>query len=163
MDRIKASVRYLPTVVAWIGTAMYLAVAYTYKPAPRAMPLLIGWAVWVLLSLDLAAMTPTMIGRNLTSWLNPARDQDDRAVYPAARQLAALGSIAALTTGLILIGILPAVALYVFGVMRFFGRRPYRVAALTTAAVTLFVWLMLAQVLRIDLYPGLIFERLVGE
>jgi hypothetical protein len=150
-------IRYLPSVGAFLITAAYLATAYTYKPAPRAMPVLIGWSVLVLLGLDILSLSPTVMGRQLTAWLNPARNDQRRAGLVPHRQWIALGSLGALTLGFVLLGVLVACGLYVFLMAALFGRRSLLTALIAAAAVTCFVWLMFVQFLHVELYPGLLF------
>lgn len=58
---------------------------------------------------------------------------------------------------IVLVGILAAVPAYLFAALRWRGGRSYRACALGAAGVTLFVWLLFSVVLRIALYPGLLF------
>lgn len=153
---------YAPSAAAWALTCIYLATAYTYRSAPRAMPLLVGWAVWILLALDLAALSPTRFGRALTSWLNPARETPETGRRGFVRQVTVLGSVGLLAASFALLGVLASVAIYVFGMIRYFGRRSPLLAALAAAALTSFVWVVFVRLLHIELYGGLLSERLAG-
>lgn len=153
-------VDYLPALGLLIVTAVYLAVAYGYSPVSRAVPVAVGWAVIVLVGLDLASRTQTRFGRSLTRWLNPAADPVQTATQPhysASKQIAAILWIVGFTAALVLIGVLYAVPLYIFASMRLRGRRPYLACVAVCAGTTLFVWLMFSVVLRLELYPGILF------
>jgi hypothetical protein len=156
-------VRYLPSVVGSLVTMAYLATAYTYKPAPRAMPVLIGWSVLLLLALDILALTPTVAGRRVTAWLNPERNDQRRAGLVPRRQWIALSSVVALTLAFVLLGVLMACGLYVFLMAAFFGRRSLPNALIAGAAITVFVWLMFAKFLHVELYPGLLLARFLSK
>lgn len=151
---------YLPALALWIVTAGYLATAYGYGPDSRIVPVLIAWSMLALLALDLASRTGTRLGRALTRWLNPAAEAAKSAPparYPVSKQVAAVSWLAGFTAALLLIGVLYAVPLYVFGSMRLRGRRSFLVSLAGGAGAALFVWLLFVVVLRLQLYPGLIF------
>jgi hypothetical protein len=153
-------VEYLPALALWIATAGYLATAYGYGPDSRIVPVLVAWSMLALLALDLASRTSTRLGRALTRWLNPAADPAKGAApahYPVSRQVAAVLWLAGFTAALLLIGVLYAVPLYVFTSMRLRGRRPYLVSISGGAGAALFVWLLFVALLRLQLYPGLLF------
>lgn len=153
-------VDYLPALALWVITAGYLVTAYGYGPDSRLMPVLVAWAMLALLALDLASRTGTRVGRALTRWLNPAADSARDATaarYPLSKQVAAVLWLAGFAATLVLVGVLYAVPLYVFGSMRLRGRRSYLMSLAGGAGATLFVWLLFAVVLRIELYPGLLF------
>ena len=151
---------YLPAVTLLLLTTVYLVTAYDYGPESRAIPVLIASATLAFLLLDIVSRTQTAPGRALLRWLNPAAVPETAA--PAdqgrrARQLAALLWLAGFTLALLLIGVLYAVPLYVFASMRLRGRRSYVVSLAGGLGMTLLVWLLFAALLRVPLYPGLLF------
>jgi hypothetical protein len=151
---------YLPALGLLIVTALYLAAAYGYKPTVRAFPAGVAWIMVVLLALDLASRTDTGAGRALAGWLNPASSRhaaEAESAYPLARQVAAVLWVAAFAAMLVLLGILCAVPLYVFAALRFRGERRYRTCVLGAAGATVFIWLLFSVLLRLSLYPGLVF------
>jgi len=151
---------YFPALVLWLLSAGYLATAYGYSLESRIMPVLVAWSMLLLLLLDLLSRTQTAFGQALTRWLNPAATQTD-AIAPdramMARQLAAVLWLAGFATALLLIGVLYAVPLYVFASMRLRGRRSYLVSLAAGGGMVLIVWLLFAVLLRLQLYPGLLF------
>lgn len=149
---------YLPALVLALLTAGYLATAYGYSPDSRIMPVLVAWSMLVLLALDLASRTCTRLGQALTRWLNPAAAWDeDGPRYPASQQVAAVLWLAGFATALLLIGVLYAVPLYIFASLLLRGRRSPLFSLVAAGGVTLIVWLLFALVLRLQLYPGLLF------
>lgn len=150
---------YLPALGLLVISAAYLAIALSYRPEVRAFPAAVAWIMLVLLSLDLVSRTETRIGRAVLRWLNPVISsikRDATSVTPA-RQFAAIAWLAFLAAGLMLIGVLYAVPLYVFAALRWHGRRSLFACLLGAGGVTLFIWLMFAGLLRLTLYPGLLF------
>jgi hypothetical protein len=114
----------------------------------------------VLLSLDLASRSETRLGGALMRWLNPAAVRREEATPPSdatRRQLSAILWLAGFTALLLLIGILAAVPLYVFAALRWRAQQAYGACVAGAAGATLFIWLLFSVLLRIGLYPGLVF------
>src|SRR5262245_14980320 len=140
-------------------TIAYLATAYTYSEQARLFPVPVGWLMLLLLALDIVSRTKTPTGEMLTRLLNPAAEAEGQEPrFPLLRQLSALLWVAFFAAALVLIGIMLAVPLYVFGSMRFHGRKSYLTSLVTAAAVTAFTWLLFAVALQVELYPGYFFS-----
>jgi hypothetical protein len=153
-------VEYLPALALVAITIGYLAIAYTYSEQARLFPVPVGWLMLALLALDLVSRTKTPAGETLMRWLNPAAEREgSQARFPLLRQLGALLWVAFFTAALVLIGIMYAVPLYVFGSMRFYGRKSYLTSLVTAACLTAFTWLLFAFALQIELYPGVLFSE----
>jgi hypothetical protein len=150
---------YAPPLAAAVAASLYLAAAYGYSPDARAAPLLIGWSVVALAALDLASRTQTTLGRMLTRWLNPVGTgrREGHAAYPLMRQITAIAWIAGFVAAFALIGALYAIPLYVFAATRWRGHRPWLACAISAAVTLAGVWLLFAKLLRLELYPGLLF------
>ncbi len=137
-----------------VFTVAYLALDYTYKPALRAVPAAVAWLVLALLVLDIASRTETPFGRVLRRSIGPALPQTP---YPIARQISAILWVAGFAAALVLVGVVFAVPLFVFAFMRLRGERPIWASLLGGGGVALFVWLLFVLLLRLELYPGLVF------
>jgi hypothetical protein len=150
---------YLPALAAAAAAGVYLAAAYGYSSDARAAPLLIGWTVVALAALELASRTQTPLGATLTRWLNPgaAHRREGHAAYPVTRQIMAIVWIAGFVLAFALIGALYAIPLYVFAATRWRGHRPWLACAISAAVTLAGVWLLFGRLLRLELYPGLLF------
>ena len=151
---------YMPATGLIAVTAVYLAAAYRYSADARAVPAGVAWVMLVLASLDLTSRTRTKVGLLLMHWLNPAGESNVEAgviKYPVAKQLIAVAWIAGFAAAMVLIGILYAVPTYVFSSLLIQGRRPFIVCAGVSALTTAMIWLLFAIVLRLELYPGILF------
>ena len=148
---------YLPALGLWIVAAGYLGIAYTYAPETRALPVAVGWSMLALVGLDLASRMRGRAGAALTRWLNPRAHGARQKSYPAATQLGAVFWILGFAAALVLIGVLAAVPLYVFASLRLRGKRPFATSLAAAAGITLAVWLLFSALLRLDLFPGLLF------
>jgi hypothetical protein len=153
-------VEYVPALVMVAITIGYLAIAYTYSVQARLFPVPVGWLMLLLLALDLVSRTKTPTGENLTRLLNPAAAAEgEEERFPIRRQLSAMFWVAFFTAALVLIGIMYAVPLYVFGSMRFHGKKPYLTSLIAAVCVTAFTWVLFAFALQVELYPGVFFAE----
>jgi Tripartite tricarboxylate transporter TctB family len=151
--------QYLAPAVIWLLAAGYLAEAYSYPADSRAFPAMVAWAMIVLVGLDLLSRTATPVGRVVTRWLNPATGEHktEGITHSIGRQVVAMLWVAGFAAALVILGVLTAIPLFVFGSMRLRGGRPLLSCVLTAGGATLFIWLLFAVVLRLQLYPGLLF------
>jgi hypothetical protein len=152
---IKALAEALPALGLLIITIAYLMAAYQYSPASRAFPVMVASSMIVLVALDLVSRTPTKLGRAVTRWLNPASAAADTTRINR-HDLVAILWIAGFVTALVLVGVPCAVLMFVFASARWRGERSYAVSLLLAVATVMVIWLLFAQLLRIDLYPGLL-------
>jgi hypothetical protein len=152
---------YLPAAGAAAVAAIYLGAAYQYSPEARAAPLLIGWTVIVLALLDIVSRTQTPVGRALAGFLNPVTNRPRHGhgaePQPAAKQIMAIAWIAGFVAAFALIGAAYAIPLYVFAATRWRGGRPFAVCLLSAALTLAGIWFLFAWLLRLELYPGLLF------
>jgi Tripartite tricarboxylate transporter TctB family len=152
-------VDYLPALVLLAVTVGYLSIAYTYTEQARLFPVPVGWLMLLLLALDLVSRTKTPIGESLTRLLNPAAEVEGAEPrFPVLKQLSALLWVGLFTAALVLIGIMYAVPLYVFGSMRFHGKKSYQTSLIAAVCVTAFTWVLFAFALQVELYPGALFS-----
>jgi hypothetical protein len=152
---------YLPAAAAAGVAAIYLGAAYQYSPEARATPLLIGWTVIALAALDIASRTQTSLGRTLAQWLNPGTARPRHGAgptsYPIGTQLLAILWIAGFVAAFALIGAMYAIPLYVFAATRWRGGRPFAVCLISAACTLAGIWFLFGWLLRLELYPGLLF------
>jgi hypothetical protein len=152
---------YLPATGAAVVAAVYLGAAYRYSPEARAAPLLIGWAVIALAALDIVSRTQTPLGRALSSFLNPVTNRQRHGhgaePRPAGKQIMAIAWIAGFVAAFALIGAALAIPLYVFAATRWRGGRPFAVCLLSAAVTLAGIWFLFAWLLRLELYPGVLF------
>ena len=140
-------------------TVCYLALAYGYPERARAFPAKVAWVMLGLLALDLVSRTETRLGLAVMRALNPAQARASGENISGRRQLSAVLWLAGFVTGIVLIGILAAVPLYVFAAIRFRGGRGYATALAAAAGTTLFIYLLFGVVLHLELYPGILFSN----
>ena len=149
---------YLPAFGLLLVTVLYLTLSYGYPAKARVFPAMVAWVMLGLVVLDILSRTHTTFGIAILRALNPAAEaHTNDPKRKGWREIGAMLWIAGFVATVLLIGLLSAIPLYIFASMRFRGGCSY-LACLTAAGVTtLFVWLMFGVLLRLSLYPGLLF------
>jgi hypothetical protein len=150
---------YVPALALFIIAVIYLVTGYGYTPQARAFPVAVAWAAIVFSVIDVISRTHTAIGETLMRWLNPAAAKaDSQQHYPLMKQLTAVLLAAAFVALIVVIGFLYAIPIYVFASL-YLRRRPLLLSVLVSAGVTLFIWALFTQLLKIELYPGILFSE----
>jgi hypothetical protein len=156
---------FAPPLVLLAITLVFIVTAYGYPPASREVPLLVCYVLVVLIALDIISRTSTRSGHFVRKFLNPGsgltdlpRNKEDEEHPSGRRELLAVGWVAAFTAGVMLVGILPSVPVYLASYMIFEGRKKPLFSLLIAAAVVLFLWVSFEQILSIPLYRGVLFE-----
>lgn len=153
---------YLPALGLFTIAVAYLATAYSYMPQARAFPAAVAWATIVIVVVDFVSRTQTPAGQTLTRLFNPSalpHQADHRQQYPAMKQALAVLSVFGFVLLIVLVGFVYAVPVYVFASMYLRGRRPLLLCFIVSAAVTIFIWALFEQFLKIELYPGMLFQE----
>jgi hypothetical protein len=156
-------VHFLPPIAVLAFVIAFLVMTHLLPPAARAMPLMVGWITLGLTALDIVSRTDTEVGRLTMRALNPSglassEPLDLESVRPEKGNHVwiAIAMPMFLVTGLSLIGILPAAALFTFVAFLLNGSR--KVPALAAAGVfTFFIWLIFGMSLQLQLFPGILF------
>jgi len=146
-----------PPALLFLLALGFLIIAYGFDAASGQVPRLIGWSMVVLTGLDLASRSGGSYGRAFARWVNPEA-KSRAAVQPAiGRQIVAVAGIVGFVTLLILVGILPSVPAFVLAATRFGGRRSWIVSLSAAAGATALIWALFSALLRLALFPGLLF------
>jgi len=156
---------FAPPVVFLALTVTFIVAAYGYPPSSRAVPLLVCYTLLVLIALDIVSRTTTRTGQFVRKFLNPAsslpglpKSEEDEEHPSWHREFLAVAWVAAFTAGVMLVGILPSVPVYLAAYMIVEGRKKPLFSILIAAAVVLFLWVSFEQILSISLYRGMLFE-----
>jgi hypothetical protein len=152
-------VRLLPPILCGLFAAAFLAMTYALPPAARAMPLLVGWGTLGLVVLDLASRQKGKAGEALMRALNPAGLKPPEADTVTGRYalLIGIGLVVLLVTSFLLLGALIAAPVLIFTALMVGDRKQWRLSLAITAGSTLVIWLLFSVLLRLQLYPGLLF------
>lgn len=152
----------LPPLAMLAFTAGFLVMTYHLPARARAVPLIVGWAALVLSSVDLATRTGGEFGHALMRALNPAglRIAAEEAVERpkgSGPLLSGVGLVVLLVAAFILAGVLVAAPLMIFTALTIAYRREPISNVVTAAAVTAAIYLLFSVLLRLHLYPGVLF------
>lgn len=149
-----------PALVIAAISAGFIVWSFQYSPLSRFVPLIVGFAMFVLALLDLASRTDTRLGHFVRTaagadFANP----EMKHTPPVSSELTQAGWMALCVAGMLTIGILPTVPLYVLSSMRFNGRRPWKEAIIAAAAAGLFTFVVFEVFLSYELYRGVFLDK----
>jgi hypothetical protein len=150
---------YLFPGLIWLLALGFVVQAYGFAPASGAVPIMIGWTTVALASIDLFSRMRFPAARAVARFLSPdVQSPSAEAVEPVsvARIATAIGGIVALAAGMVLVGILYTVPVFLFVALHWAGRRSLGTSLLLTVVVTGLLWGTFAGLLRLALYPGLL-------
>lgn len=148
-----------PPLVLVALVAGIVAWSYTLNQTAREVPLLVGYGVLALLAIDLYSRLELPFSRLLrdfwgADFRNREMKHDPRWAAEAILFLWVIGC----TAGMVLVGILPSVAVFVLAFMRLHGRRPWRESAICALATFGFVYVVFEVLLDYALYRGALFD-----
>lgn len=131
--------------------------SYSYEPDARALPVLVAWTTLGLLLLELLVQTGTPVGRRIEAMLQTKSDGEASEDVPVVRALAyAIGWPGFLLAMTLLIGILPAVLVYVCLSLKLVGAKSWPRALSAALAVTAFAWVLFEWGMSYRLYRGVL-------
>jgi hypothetical protein len=153
---------YLPPILVLAVVTGFLVMTYQLPPAARSMPSLVGWAGLALALIDLVSRTGGAFGEALMKALNPAGlklGEEERAEAPAGLWplVTGIGLVVLLVAAFLLVGVLIAAPLLIFTALMVANRRQPISSILIAAAATAVIWLLFSVLLRLHLYPGVLF------
>ena len=140
-----------------LAMAGVLIVSYGYGPAERALPVLVAWTTIALLVLEVLVQAGTPAGRRIDRLLQgqDAGPELERAP-PATVLIHAVGWPGLLVALTVLIGILPAVLVYVFFSLKVAGGKSLRRALAIAVALTGLSWLLFEWTMSYRLFRGVL-------
>ncbi len=149
--------RLTPAVLALLAVA-FTAQALHFKPVSALVPILIGITVLILSLIELATQFDGAAGRLLNRMFTPDKNIHAPAEMDPRRQLIAVGGLVGLVACMLVLGILPACAIFVALAMRFGADLSWRASVLSGLAMALVVWLVFGALLALDIPMGLLFD-----
>jgi hypothetical protein len=142
-----------------LGMIAFLVVSYGYSPEERALPVLVAWATIFFLALEILVQAGTPLGKRIDTILQGREAKPAAEPPPIGRALRYAVGWTGLVVGLsVLIGLLPAVFIYIGLSLRIDGGKPLPRALIAAAAVTVFAWLLFEWGLSYELYRGMLIE-----
>ena len=140
-----------------LAMAGVLVVSYGYGPAERALPILVAWTTIALLVLEVLVQAGTPAGRRIDRLLQGQDTGPELERAPPATVLIhAIGWPGLLLTLAVLIGILPAVLVYVFFSLKVAGGKSLRQALAIAVALMGLSWLLFEWAMSYRLFRGVL-------
>ncbi|POF34499.1 tripartite tricarboxylate transporter TctB family protein [Roseibium marinum] len=160
IDLVPEKIRSLwPPVILMLLSAAFTAWAQRYGDTPRLMPTLAGVATTVLALLDLLSRFDNRLGAGLRLALGADFRNREMTHDPAvAREAGQIGWMVACVVAMLVIGILPAIPLFITLYMRFWGRQPWIPSLIAAFVVLGFVSVVFEVLLDYTLYRGVLFD-----
>jgi hypothetical protein len=152
---------YLPPAILCLLSVGFLVAGYGFNAASGAMPILIGWAMVVLTSLDLITRLRVKAGDLLARALNPSSlDRTNEPAVPqqAVRQLVVVAGLLVYLAAMVLVGVLPTVPVFMLVALRFGAGRGWLFSLVGAAGMVVLVWAVFARLLGLAIFPGLLFD-----
>ena len=137
----------------------YAVWAQKYGDVPRLMPTIVGVATAILAVLDLLSRFDTRVGNFLKVAMGADFANREMGHNPGLRdEVVQIGWMVGCILGILTIGILPTIPLFIASYMRLFGGRPWLSCALSALLVLAFVTLTFEVLLDYTLYRGVLFD-----
>lgn len=149
---------YPPLVLGAVvaGIAVW---SYTLNQTAREVPLLVGYGLLALLAIDLCSRVELPFSRLLRDfWGADFRNREMKHDPRWTAEASLFLWVAGCTAGMVLVGILPSVPVFVLAFMRLHGRRPWRESAVCAVATLGFVYAVFEVLLDYALYRGALFD-----
>jgi len=134
-----------------------LIASYGYDPEARALPVLVAWTTIGLLIVEILVQAGTAVGSRIEKLLQGQEAAPDPARVPMSAALTHAIVWPGLLVGLmLLVGILPAVLVYVCLSLKIVGGKSLPRALATGVAVTAFAWVLFEWGLSYQLFRGVL-------
>jgi hypothetical protein len=155
------------TSAALLFVALLLWISAGYPPRARQVPDVVGWFALICLIIQLVLdSVPRLTAREGVLRLDEVLSVEDqvreaRATEKAQGRLEIMAFcwLAFLLAGLVLLGFLVFIPIYILCYLRFQAAHTWLRATIYAGATWLFVYLLFVRLFEIRLYPGMILER----
>lgn len=146
-------------VALLLAMAGVLIASYGYGPQERALPVLVAWTTIALLVLEVLVQAGTPAGRRIDRLLqgkNAGPGPEPERAPPLTVLIHAVGWPGLLVAMTVLIGILPAVLVYVFFSLKVAGGKSLKQALVIAVALTGLSWLLFEWTMSYRLFRGVL-------
>jgi hypothetical protein len=162
VDPVPAKIRSIwPPVIVGAVAVGFTIWAQQYGAIPRRLPTVVGVSMAALAVLDLLSRFDT----RLAAWLRLVlgadfanREMKHDPAFP--REAAMIGWMVAAIAAIWVLGLLPAIPIYIVAYMRLWGGRPWASSLISAAIVLAFVFIVFELLLDYPLYRGGVLEAL---
>jgi cation transporter-like permease len=149
-----------PPIPPLIAVMLLISVASGYGETARQLPLIVGTSTLVLILLDIVSRLPGKAGAIIRSALGAGFQDPELTEEPRWQSEAIqLVWVATCVLGILLIGILPTVPIFIFSYMFVQGGQRLIVSVIVALLVLLLIGLLFEVALDYELYRGMLFDE----
>jgi hypothetical protein len=150
---------YPPLVLIAIAIVM-IVWSQRYNETARLVPLLVSYTLLILALFDLLCRFGSPVIRPLRDfWGADFQNREMKHDPNPAAEISQVLWIAGCVAGMMLIGILPTIPIFILFYIVINGRRPWLESLIVTAIVFAFVYVVFEMLLDYRLYRGVIFDE----
>lgn len=149
-----------PPILMLIFGVVFLGWSYTYEAIEQQFPVIVGWALLVLGSLDIIACSGTKTGRVVAAFFTgqivgeAARTDDGKSLAVVLTAMAwPVGFVAVVW----IFGFILVIPVYVFAFVVVQGKKPVRMGIYAAMVSTGFAFIVFEVLLSYEVYNGLVF------
>jgi len=153
--------RYVPPLLMLAFALIFLVWSASYGERERQVPMLIGWSMLILCTLDVIVATETRIGNWVKAFFSGTivgESAADAVAQPLVKTLVAMAWPIAFVGLVAVFGFVAVIPFYVFLFVVFQGRKSVRLGLIAAACSTAFIYVVFELLLRYEVYRGLLFE-----
>ena len=160
MHNLKAQ-KMIPAVIMLTFSIVFLNWSYSYGERAEQVPVLVGWVMFTLCMLDVAASTGTRIGDMVQAFFSGTiigEDNSSAAGKPVGRTIAAMLWPTAFVLIAGVFGFMAVIPIYVFFFVVVQGKKSLRQGIIAAAVTTAFTYVVFELLLRYEVYKGIVFS-----
>tara|TARA_B100000029_G_scaffold516553_1_gene630826 strand:+ start:3311 stop:3784 length:474 start_codon:yes stop_codon:yes gene_type:complete len=152
--------QYIPLLLILLMTSILIG-AYNYDSSARALPVLVAVFTIMLLIVELMVQAKTHIGVRVKNFLETEDSEENQESISIGRALIySVGWPGFLVALSAIIGILPAVLIYVFLSLNIVARKSIGRSLVVALAMTALSWFLFEFVMSYQLYRGILMNNL---
>lgn len=157
-QKVKPAGSVYPPLLLMLLSGTILIWSYRYGPVARFLPVIVSTTTVILCVLDLVTRFRGRGADFLRLVLGAGFEDSEMKHSPSVRgELVQSAWVLASLAGMLIIGILPAVPLFVFSYMYFQCRQELLPSVVTALVSVMAIWGLFELILGYDLYRGLLF------
>jgi hypothetical protein len=149
-----------PAVVLAVFSAGMILWSQNYSPTARMVPSIVGWGMLALCVIDILSRLDLPFSQILRDfWGADFRNREMKHNPTWRAEFGQVAWMASCVVGMLFIGILPTVPLFVMGYMAFHGGRRWTECIVAGVIVFAFVFVVFEVLLDYPLYRGVLFDE----
>ena len=160
-DDVPRAVRSIYPPLVLIAAAIVMIVwSQRYTETASLVPLLVAYSLLILSVIDLVCrFDRPFIGPLRDFWGADFQNREMKHDPSPAAEVSQVLWIVGCVAGMMLIGILPTIPIFILSYIIINGRRPWLESLIVTAVIFAFVYIVFEMLLNYQLYRGVLFDE----